>query len=84
MMHIIDSGDVAKPVTTLFPLTKLSSNDAYYSTSYRKLFRDDGLPCILLLTIGTIFLVVVWFVAIEVGFLCSLSDFLNKVIFKSG
>ena len=34
MMHIIESGDVAKPVTTLVPLTKLSSNDAYYSTQY--------------------------------------------------
>ena len=31
-MHIIESGDVAKPVATLLPLTKLSSNDAYYST----------------------------------------------------
>ena len=31
-MHVIESGDVAKPVATLSPLTKLSSNDAYYST----------------------------------------------------
>ena len=35
MMHIIESGDVAKPVATLLPLTKLSSNYAYYSTFCR-------------------------------------------------
>ena len=33
-MHIIESGDLAKPVATLSPVTKLSGNDAYYSTYY--------------------------------------------------
>ena len=33
-----ESGDVAKPVATLLLLTKLSSNDAYYSTSYAHVF----------------------------------------------
>ena len=33
-MHIIESGDLAKPVATLSPLTKLSCNDAYHSTYY--------------------------------------------------
>ena len=31
-MHIIESGDVVKSLATLTPLTKLSCNDAYYST----------------------------------------------------
>ena len=35
-MHIIESGDLAKPVATLSPLTKLSGNDAYYSTYWDK------------------------------------------------
>ena len=41
-MHIIESGDLAKPVATLSPLTKLSGNDAYYSTyrNVRKSFED--------------------------------------------
>ena len=31
-MHIIESGEVAKTLATLTPLTNLSQNDAYYST----------------------------------------------------
>ena len=41
-MHIIESGDLAKPVATLSPLTKLSGNDAYYSTYYLHLQGPHG------------------------------------------
>ena len=43
-MHIIESGDVDKPVATLSPLTKLSSNDAYYSTFSLRSDTEDDMP----------------------------------------
>ena len=41
-MHIIESGDVAKPVAKLLPPTKLSNNDAYYSSFCRGLSLMTG------------------------------------------